>query len=645
MLSITVFAQKKDRRAELETVGRIKEISVAPNENIWLATAMGNTYYTNGIDSSWHYGEHLKEFEGDSPNLDRISFFNKDTAIISGYIREYAPRTNGYYLTKDAGKTWELKDYGGGSWIYTIHVDKNGNAWMGGASKELYFSQDFGESWRTIKLPYKSSDRTYGIHMIDNKNGIASSDRNEILITKDNWNTIERLKTPLQQKKYEPERKDYPDSRMSKIYIWGDYIVVNQKDNIFYTKASEIDWKKFPIELVDFEIHSNELYAVTNKLKIVVFTSPKKYEYLSDNALNAYPIDIKIVNHSLFAIDRYNEIYKVNKDEFVYAIPYTIDKEIEEPRIVKQYDKLTWGINGNQIYLSEDNGKDWYRENVIEYSISDFQLKNDSLAILWDGHKNNYTYSLKTHTAELYFPAKPLEDFLEYPLKSLSINSGSQGCFHSVGDEIEYKAKDASTLSISKVSGDIAEKSTFKNEVSSLLLTKILDDINKSPSRIPSIKDFNISEEDKKNYLSLVDRRLKAKSRSYNDEKITDKDFYYSVPKMLETLDSEIIAIILNQREGIWSTTTNWFGIKLVNENKDILKISRTYASSSLPWHLPWKFEINGQYFNCYNIDFSRFTDNSIPEDFMSKEVFDNKYLIMEIADYLHTKREEQSKK
>lgn len=55
-----VFAQvphskeARDYRAALDIRGRITEISVSPDEHIWLATATGNLYYANGIDADWH---------------------------------------------------------------------------------------------------------------------------------------------------------------------------------------------------------------------------------------------------------------------------------------------------------------------------------------------------------------------------------------------------------------------------------------------------------------------------------------------------------------------------------------------------------------------------------------------------------------
>jgi photosystem II stability/assembly factor-like uncharacterized protein len=646
LLATTALGQTKDRRAELDIQGRVNEISVSPDEKIWLVTAVGETYFTDNIDSNWHYGKPLFEtkddYSFDGPNLERISFFNEDTAIMTGYISvsKNEGTKNGYYLTKDAGKSWKLLDYGGDSWIYTIHTDKNGNAWMGGLKKELYYSKDFGQSWITIKLPYKSSDRTYGINMSNSNSGVASSDDNEIITTEDNWKTVAHLKTPLDQKKYKPdESRGYVDSRISKILKWDKYIVVNQKGHIFYSEASNINWKSFPITIIDFELDagSKKLFAVTDSLKVLSFSTPTDFQTLSDERFSGFPIDIKAVNNSLFVVCNGYEIYKANEGGLTHSIPYTTDKKISEPSIVKQFSKLTWGINGNQIYLSEDK-QDWYRENALEFGVADFMLLSDSVAILWDGVKNNYRYSLNDHIPKIYFPADPIKSFLASPIKSFSINSGSQGCFHSVTNEINYERTKNSTFTTSKLSvnrNEDKEKSTFKNIVSSQILENALAAINSNPSAVPSLLDFQITEKDKKNYLDLVDEQFKSKEIG---KKKLNKEFYYSIPAILDTLNSSIITDILNQQEGVWSTTSNWFKIQMVNQKNDTLNISRSYYVSTLPWNLPWKFEYKGQNFNCYNVEFSKFINACIPDNFMDKEVFDNKILIMQIANNLHDK-------
>lgn len=642
----TAFGQTKDRRAVLDIQGRVKEISVSQDEKIWLVTAIGNTYYTNNIDSNWHYGNPIFEKDENnfsylnSPNLDRISFFNKDTAIMTGYISgNEKSRKSGYYFTKDAGNTWQLLDFGSDSWIYDVFVDKKGNAWIGGSSGEIFFSDDYGLHWKKLNSPYNSSSRMHSIFMTDQTNGISGALHNDIYITSNNWKSSKKVTTPLDQKKYNSDRGD---DRIEKIILWNNFIVVNQNGHIYYTQNDKIDWQPFPVKIYDFELdkEANLLFAITDSLKVISLSSPTSFEFITDQRLSSFPLDLKVVNHSLFIVSTKYDVYKVDKNGLTYAIPYTTDKKIEEPRIVKKGKKLIWGVNGNQIYLAEDNKRDWYRENALEFNIVDFMLLNDSVAVLWDGIKDNYLYSLKDHTPQKYFPEFPLQTFLLSPVKSFSINSGTQGCFHHENHEVHYeKTKDSFFTTKSCSVGK--QTSSFKNKVNENILTTILLSINSNPSVIPLLKDFKITEKDKQNYLTLIEERLKNKDYDFSSwKKKYNKDFYYSVPSMLDTLDNSVIQNILNQVESGWSTTSNWFRIQIVNENKDTLTISRDYYMNTLPWNLPWKFEYKGLHFNCYNIAFSQFINSCIPDNFMDKGVFNNSVLIMEIADYLWRKKE-----
>lgn len=649
LFSISALGQEKDRRAELEIQGRINEISISPDEKIWLTTATAKTFYTENIDSNWHYGkpifeENEDEYSYSQPHLDRISFFNKDTAIISGYIsvNNNDLVKNGYYLSTDAGKNWELLDYGGTSWIYTICTDKKGNAWMGGASKHLYYSGDFGKNWTTLEMPFKSSDRTYGIYMETSMSGIASSDHNEILKTENNWKTVNYLETPLDQEKYQPDSSmGFIDNRISKILIWKEYLVVSQKGHIFYSSKNKTEWKPFPIGIVDFKLDkdSEKLFAVTDSLKVITFSSPDQFQFLNKERLSFHPIDLKVRNGSLYTLSyKYGyRVDKVNQDGIKTSLPYTKDKKISEPQIIRKGKKLEWGANGNQIYLCEE-GSDWYRENVLDFHISDFKLKNDSVAILWDGYRNNYLYSLHDHKSQKYTLEKPLKSFLKSPVIGFKIESGSRGCFHHNSDSLSYKkegdSKFTNTLGFPSKYGDEGGLK-FINKVSSSTLSDVLTTINTNPSTIPTIKDFHITKEDKENFVSMVDKRLNGESEEYPiRRKKINKEFYYSVPSRLDTLADDILFTILRPQVGFYSTTSNWFTIEIVNQNNDTLKISQIYYFST-PWNLPWIVQYDGLNFACYNVEFSQFINSCIPEDFRGKYIFDNSLLIMEIADFL----------
>lgn len=650
IISTVVNGQvEKDKRAELEIKGGFSEISVSPDEKLWLTTSTGNMYFTPIIDSNWHYSKSLfideSKLSMGMPRLERISFFNENKAIMTGYIcsNKGSADHDGLYYTEDGGKTWELINFGYDSWIYDIEVDKEGHAWMGGSKGEIYYSSDFGIHWVKLNSPFNSFSRMHTIFMSNEHRGIAGALHNTIYITDDNWQTSSKISSPLDQ---EMMVGASPYDRIEKIIFWNDWIVVNQNGHIFYSKKDTIEWKKFPIKIIDFEIErgANELFAITSELGVISFTSPTEFQLVTNKKLNSSPRGLKIVNNSLFIVGLELEVYKINSGSFKHSYLYTSDHKIHEPRIIKHSSNMKWGISDKHLYLSKKDSSDWYRENRFDFYISDFKIMNDSSVILFDKKDNGYMYHLQTQIIDNYVTKNPIQNFLNSPIKSVTINAGSMGCFHYYYDEVHYVKSNDSTITTNKYTkGDLKRNnSNFKNQLPINKLMKALYEVDSSSNSIPSLKDFNITDIDKKKYLNLVDDRIKGKEEVdyFNNRKIINEEFYNAVPKMLDSINDSVIAIVLNQHENIRSTTSNWFRIELVNHEGDSIQVSKQYYEQRLPWHLPLTFEYNGLIFKSYNIEFARFVDECIPQEFFDKELFDNSRLIMEIADYLYSKED-----
>lgn len=645
----TVLGQSKDTRAELQRNGPYNIFCVSPDEKILLVSSEGETFFTDNIKSNWHYGKPVfkkTNYLFETTDLEKIVFFNTDIAIMIGKILTTGWKANVIYLTKDGGQTWTLTDFKGNFEIDFSLADKNGNAWLIGSSKELYYSDNYGEMWKTIKLPYGFSESTSSLDMINSLEGIAGSENNEILITKDNWKTITKIPTPLDQKRY---RKTKKSGYIGNILIFGKYYIINQDEHLYFTDKNEINWKEFPIKIVDFEMdrRTNKLFAITKDLQVISLLTPENFNYISGGkTLLSIPWSVQAVDSSLFAIDNSNNIYKINSSEFTRIIPYTIDHKIPASLDIKKFKKLTWGISSNnQIYLSENNGKDWFREGVIDKIVCDYNLISDSLAILWDCHET-FLYSLESHKLEPYIPVKPLDSFLQSPIVSFSINLTSGNL---VKKKIEYtKFNDTlfTTTNISKIeySGDEWDKKPYKNteevykkNISGKELQKILNSINSNPAYSPGIKDFGITEQDKKNYLKLVDSLVKEKNVRYSIKK-NDAKFFYSIPDRLNSIDSSIISKIFHQYKRV--SYPSFFYIELTNKNNETLKISRSFTeplswNNLRPWNLPWRIEYKELHLNCYDISFSKYINDCVPMDFMDREVFNNKFLIMQIAEHL----------
>lgn len=645
----------RDYRAALNIVGRITEISVAPDERIWLTTYMGGIYYTNSIDSNWHYGRLDPSAEDDEedylslkkPNLNRISFFNADTAIMTGFMHfsdDWKSPYDGYYRTTDGGRTWELRSFGGDGWIYEACVNNRGDAWIGTAGKKIHYSDDFGEHFKAMKIPFKKSDRIYALYMADAFRGIVGSEANEILITEDNWHTARNIPTPLDQKKMEAsERENQP--RVDKVLIWGPYLIAKQCGKFFYTLTmNKIDWQPFPARIKDLSLDRscNLLSAVDDSLRVLWFASPTEYGSPSNERLPAYPIDIKAVNGSLYMILANKMVGCANHEGLTCHIPYTTDHPIKEPWFKESGEHLIWGEEDGQLYIADKKDSCWYREAVLDFPTCGIKLLSDRVAILWDGLRN-HLYSLQDHTVKEYSYREPLRDFLTAPIKKFTISSGSRGCFHYNRHQIEFNVEENSLFNaavFSKVGGyQDRTDSLIDITVNGAQLVRLLEYINANPDETPEMQDFKITEADKKHYMERLQKRLNL--GKYDFEKIQNKDkgLYDSVPVMLDGIDKATLYDILNMGEGFTSTTSNWFEVEFVNQNNDTCRIRSSYYEDGDPWFLPWRFEYNDQHFNCYSIALSHFINNCLTADFYGREAFDNAVLLMKIGDYFCQKR------
>ncbi len=645
----------RDYRAALNIVGRITEISVAPDEQIWLTTYMGGIYYTNSIDSNWHYGRLDPSAEDDKedylslkkPNLNRISFFNADTAIMTGFMHffdDWKSPYDGYYRTTDGGRTWELRSFGGEGRIYEACVNSRGDAWIGTAGKKIHYSDDFGEHFKALKIPFKKSDRIYALYMADAFRGIVGSEANEILITEDNWHTARNIPTPLDQKKVEAsEREDQP--RVDKVLIWGPYLIAKQCGKSFYTlTTNKIDWQPFPVQIIDLSLDKgcNLLCAIDDSLRVLWFASPTEYGSPLNERLPAYPIDIKAVNGSLYMILANKMVGRANHEGLTCHIPYTTDHPIEEPWLKESGEHLIWGEEDGQLYIADKKDSCWYREAVLDFPTCGIKLLSDSVAILWDGLRN-HLYSLQNHTVKDYSYREPLRDFLAAPIKKFTISSGSRGCFHYNGNQIEFNAEDNSLFNaavMSKVGGyQDRTDSLVDITVNGAQLVRLLEHINANPDETLEIQNFKVTEVDKKHYMERLQKRLDMGWYDFNKIQNKDKGLYDSVPVMLDGIDKATLYDILNMGEGFTSTTSNWFEVEFVNQNNDTCRIRSSYYEDGDPWFLPWRFEYNDQHFNCYSIALSHFINNCLTADFYGREAFDNAVLLMKIGDYFCQKR------
>ena len=637
--------EARDYRAVLDISGRIDEISVSPNGSLFLTNSFGEVYYTSNIDSIWHT---MKVTRGND-FLDRISFFNADTAILTGYIQSNNHEKSGYYITYDGGRTWKIGDLGQDGWFYAVSTDDDGHAWLGTAKKTLLYSEDFGGSFKKLEVPFKSSDRIYTLHMADNQHGMVGSDDNEILITENNWQSAQNIPTPFDQKKV-VNRTHHSALEIGKVTLWGDYLLVQQGGRSFYAKQDEIEWQPFPVQLMDFELapDHHQLLGYDDSLRLWAFTSPTQYRLLTEERLPAYPENIKVMKGSLYLLLEDYRVCRADPNGLVCRTLYTTDHSIKDPSVGIAGKTLLWGIKGGDIYKNEKNHlylaeiKDyrWFREAVLDFTPKELRLLNDETAVLWDGLQN-HLYSLRQHKAEVYQPAEPLHDFLASPITKMTIEDGEGGAHYFYRTTIEYTTEGDLLMatSVKKEEQDEEQDSAIVRSVSYPQFISLLNKMNADFYKIPEIQDFNITKTDIQHYQEAVENRSKKAWYSHYSILEVDRGLYDSIPLIVEDINPSVLYKILAEDPSEGCTAVGWFEVTLVNAKGETCLIRNSDELAASPWMLPWHIIYNGQHYSCCDLPFSNFIKNCLTSDFRCYKYFDNAILLMEIADYFQKKR------
>lgn len=648
ILPLTIFSQD-NYLANLPLRGVISEIGISPSEKIWIATKTGNTYYTNKIGDLWHLGPLGTKDPLSITNsgiFERVSFFSEDILMISGFIHGENSNQDFVFRSTDKGMTWNKVKFGKSSWIDAAYINENGKAWMSGNSQLIYHSDNNGENWKSFdKAGNENALRFATIHFAkDEKTGLFGSFWNILYKTTDNCLTWERVPTPLDQKKYKRLSEEHrPDIR--KIRVFGDYYIINQQGNIFYTKSDSIDWIELP-NIADFETTFDEsIYLINTDLKIDLRDSNFVSIWQSNKQLRSLPIAISTRNNSLFAFT-YGEIYKINKNDFIVSKLLTNEVPIRAPYLKVNYKGEEIGFDGNTFLRFDKKRTEWYRFMELPIHVSNAVVFKNQIVVADNYLDQRLVVDIDEQKTTKYELPKSLFNISENKIERFSIESGSQGCFHSDRQFKEYHLKN-NLFKLHKKDKRFLSK--MDKEINPQLLNELVNEIDNSRFKELTVNDLKVSKKDLEHFKDFIDNEvLKIKKKSYDPldynnyytfpGENTDFSFYKNVADRFESIPNSVVNEVFNKGDGNWSTTTVWRKITLDFTNGDVVTIEN---SDDKPNYLytPWIINFNGLIIKSNSIALGQKINDLTEGDLYSDVSKEKKYAIYKVADFLYKQK------
>jgi hypothetical protein len=648
LIPLTIFGQS-DYWARLSISGGVSELGISPSEKIWVATKAGNTYYTNKIGDLWHFGPlgTKNPLSNTSSGIfERVSFFSEDILMISGFIHGENSNQDFVLRSIDRGNTWDKVKFGKNSWIDAAYINDNGKAWMSGNSQLIYYSENYGETWKSFdKAGNENSLRFSTIHFAkDEKTGLFGSFWNVLYKTTDNCQSWEKLPTPLSQGKYERlSKEDRPDIR--KIRVFGNYYIINQQGRVFITKSNSIDWLYLP-NVADFEITENEnLYTINQDLSISLYNSDFYKTWQSEKTVENNPRAIGVRNNNLFVLT-FESIYKINSIDFTVSQLFTNEIPIQEPYLKLQFEGEEYGFENKDILHFDKKKNAWYRFMDVDFSIANASLFDGKIVLADRSLNNQYTFDPKEKSVNKY--SLPESLFSNLVVKELHFENGSQGCFHS-NNSLRSYIKKGDKFVVDKKTKSSKYLSRAISIINADKIEQIIEIIDKSRFEKVSLIDLKITDNEIKEFKKFIDKEEQRIKKSGIDSfdfdnlysfpgENTDFNFYKSIADSLFTLSEEEINNAFWQAYGNWSTTTDWRRIIFVFQNGKKLIIEN---SDDKPNYLytPWIVDFEGLKFRTNSIPFGQQIDEITNGHFFMEITRDKNYAIFKIADYMYRKK------
>ena len=447
LLSVIVAeAQQRDRRADLNISG-YTNLCVSATGQLWMSTACGMVYTADDIHSTWRtvMGDANKDISGRS--FECMAAWGNQTAVAAGFLQG-RPSQDFVFRTTDGGKLWDTVVIDPNlDWVHACSFFSDGLVWFGSASGRsdgvLAYSADSGLTFHVLRTDFDGETGIHTLHMVTADSGYVGNYTNSIFSTSDNWRTIHRVITPMEQLHWAKHADD--NLWIEKIRQWKNELIVKQivrgrLSETFHTPLNgNIQWQPSPITLYDYEVDSvtGALWAVSDSGQLVRLTD---WEHIQHYGIQVGRI-VGVVDGKAYCKGDYC-VLRVSPDGKTDTCGfYTTEHPIVPERWY--WDTLShgsrlWARDSKSVYLKDSIG--WYRVAQISCgSIRPHPESADRVIVYSDGH--HYSVDTAGHV-ESYLYQQPLGDFVKAGLREVEIVTFASGCFHYSGDTVRYDSRD-----------------------------------------------------------------------------------------------------------------------------------------------------------------------------------------------------------
>ena len=399
--SVLAQTQQRDRRAELD-IDCSSNFCISTTGQLWISTYCGKIFTTDSISSTWRTVKFPIEqsdsddYEQKPDGFESMAAFGKQTAVAVGFSNSWDDYA--YVLrTNDCGQHWDTVLLDSNlSGVRTCFSRSEGYIWIGcGTSREsgvLAYSADSGRTFQVIHTLSDEGGSINSICMINADSGFAGLFNDIILTTSDNWQTIHRMPTPMNQDLVKGfSNRDY---FIYNVCQWNNCLIVRESLRTFFTSLEgEIRWKEPPVLLNNYAVDSltGTLWAISDSNRLIRLTD---WDHVQRYDLQATGL-IGIFDGNAYCYSN-NWLLRVSPEGQVDTFGlYSMERSIYDPLITFYHDgrKWGWGRDSYNIYMLDTIG--WYRVATTECFLGVQKHPNLGDRVIFHSRKDKY-YTLDT---------------------------------------------------------------------------------------------------------------------------------------------------------------------------------------------------------------------------------------------------------